>query len=174
MGNPRFDRMTRQHVIRAAQTLSPKRVQKWSCIVPVNGTEKSFPVKQLFMAAANLVSAEGPPTTPADFIAHFAVARLKKLGFPVQYSGTDATHSKGEEMMNTDPAGTVPERILAFLKGRPGDAYCDDSIAKLVGINRYMAQQSTLPFGLTSDFKRAYGACADCGNWKLVIAWVKV
>lgn len=64
---------------------------------------------------------------------------------------------------------TVPERIRDFLREHRGLAYCDDCIAKRVRINRYMAQQATLPFGLTSDFSRDDGPCSACSQIKLVI-----
>jgi hypothetical protein len=70
----------------------------------------------------------------------------------------------GDAMTETAPSGTVPERIFEFLEVRPGASFCDDSIAKLIGINRYMAQQSTLPFGLTRDFKRTYVCVRTAGG----------
>lgn len=177
MPNPRFDRITRSHVIAAARSLAPKRIQKWSCVVSLDGTDRAFPVKQLFMAAANQILSGDPPATPADFIPHFAASRLRKLGFTIQYSGSNGTESaspiEGGSMISTFGVVTVPERVLAFLVERSGLPYCDDCIAKHVGINRHMAHQSTLPFGLTRDFKRAFGRCAGCGESKLVIAFLK-
>ena len=38
MPHPRFEAMTRAHVIEAARTFTPKRIQRWSCVVPVDGT----------------------------------------------------------------------------------------------------------------------------------------
>lgn len=81
MPHPRFDAMTKQDVIRAARKLEPKGIQKWSAIV--DGAE--YPVKQLLMEAANLLDSSAPRVTPADFIAHYAVRKLKKLGFTVNY-----------------------------------------------------------------------------------------
>jgi hypothetical protein len=46
---------------------------------------KEYPVKQVLMEAANLVNSTTPRVTPADFIAHFAVRKLKQLGFTVNY-----------------------------------------------------------------------------------------
>ena len=85
MPHPRFDLITRDHVIQAARTVKPKPIQKWSCVVSVNGKEREIPVKQLYMEAANIVECKHPRATPADLIPHFAVARLKKLGFEVRY-----------------------------------------------------------------------------------------
>jgi len=176
MPNPRFETMTRAHVIKAARAITPKRIQKWSCVVPVDGTDREFPVKQLFMVAANQVSLQDPPVTPADFIPHFAAARLRKLGFVVRYVGDNGAQSEARSAIQGGPMPsnpiTVPERVLAFLRDHRTLAYCDDCIAKNVGINRYMAQQATLPFGLTSDFNRRFGVCSECGESKLVIAMV--
>src|SRR5262245_55791508 len=118
MPHPRFETLTRAHVIEAARTLTPKRIQKWSCVVPVDATDREFPVKQLFMAAANLISSEATPVTPADFIPHFAVARLRKLGFVVHYvgdngaqSGAHSTTLGGPMPLSSNPV-TVPEKVL--------------------------------------------------------------
>ena len=81
MPNPRFEALTKQDVIRAARKIDPKGIQKWSALV--EGCE--YPVKQLLMAAANLIDSSAPRVTPADFIAHYAVHKLKKLGFTVKY-----------------------------------------------------------------------------------------
>ena len=176
MPHPRFESMTRAHVIEAARTFTPKRIQRWSCVEPVDGTDREFPVKQLFMAAANQVSSQDPPVTPADFIPHFAVARLRKLGFVVRYVGDNGAQSETRSATQGGPMPvspiTVPERVLAFLRDHCPLAFCDDCIAKNVGINRYMAHQATLPFGLTSDFNRGFGACAGCGQLKLITAMV--
>jgi hypothetical protein len=75
--------VTKKDVIRAAKRIQPKTIQKWS--VAVAG--KEFPVKQLLMEAANALKSDAPRVTPADFIAHYAVRRLKDLGFDVEYSG---------------------------------------------------------------------------------------
>ena len=81
MPNPRFEVLTRQDVIRAARKMQAKEIQKWSVIV--DGGE--YPVKQVLMEAANLSDSSAPRVTPADFIAHYAVRKLKKLGFAVRY-----------------------------------------------------------------------------------------
>jgi hypothetical protein len=81
MPNPRFEALTKQDVIRAARKIDPKGIQKWSALVE----EDEYPVKQLLMAAANLIDSSAPRVTPADFIAHYAVRKLKKLGFTVKY-----------------------------------------------------------------------------------------
>ncbi len=75
--------------------------------------------------------------------------------------------------MRSGRTATVPERVLNFLRDHLGETFCDDCIAKNVSANRYMAQQATLPFGLTSDFNRGHGKCTVCGSMKLVIKAVK-
>ncbi len=81
MPNPRFDALTKQDVLKAARRVAPKNIQKWSAVVE----GKEYPVKQLLMDAANLIESPAPRVTPADFIAHYAVRKLKKLGFIVNY-----------------------------------------------------------------------------------------
>src|SRR2546425_614704 len=134
MPYPRFEAMTRTHVIGAARTITPKRIQRWSCVVPVDGTDREFPVKQLFMAAANQVSSQDPPVTPADFIPHFAAARLRKLGFVVRYVGDNGAQSDIRSATQGGPMHlspiTVPEKVLAFLREHRTLAFCDDCIAK--------------------------------------------
>ncbi len=82
MAHSRIEAVTREDVIRASKKTVPKRIQKWSVLVG----DKEFPVKQILMAAANSIASTAPRVTPADFIAHFAVSRLKKLGFTVRYA----------------------------------------------------------------------------------------
>lgn len=81
MPHPRLESVTRSDIIRASRQVVPKRIQKWSVVV--GGRE--FPVKQLLMAAANSADSREPRVTPADFIAHYAVSRLRRLGFAVRY-----------------------------------------------------------------------------------------
>lgn len=82
MPHPRLEAVTKEDVIRAAKTIDPKAIQKWSVLV--NG--KEFPVKQVLKEAANSIKSSAPRVTPADFIAHYAVRRLKRLGFTVHYA----------------------------------------------------------------------------------------
>lgn len=75
--------MEKQHVVRAARKIEPKGVRKWG--VEVDGTE--FPVKQIYLEAVNLIESSAPKATPADFISHTAVHKLRKLGLNVKYHG---------------------------------------------------------------------------------------
>src|SRR5947207_1427425 len=77
MPHARLEAVTRDDVIRASKRIAPKRIQKWSVLVG----GKEFPAKQILMAAANGLNSTEPRVTPADCISHFAVNRLKKLGF---------------------------------------------------------------------------------------------
>jgi hypothetical protein len=81
MAHPRLETVTRDDVARTAKSINPKGIQKWSVLV--EGRE--FPVKQLLMEAANSIKSSAPRVTPADFIAHYAVRKLKQLGFIVNY-----------------------------------------------------------------------------------------
>ncbi len=82
MAHVRLEAVTHQAVVRAARKLTPKKIQKWSVVV----SGREFPVKQLLMEAANSLDVQAPRVTPADFVAHDAVRRLRNLGFPVKYS----------------------------------------------------------------------------------------
>ncbi len=81
MAHPRLEAVTQNDVVRTAKTISPKGIQKWSVLVG----RREFPVKQLLMEAANSIKSSAPRVTPADFIAHYAVRKLKQLGFTVNY-----------------------------------------------------------------------------------------
>jgi len=81
MANSRFEAVTKEEVVRAVQLIEPKAIQKWGVVV--SGQE--YAAKQVLMEAANLVNSTAPRVTPADFIAHFAVRKLTKLGFTVNY-----------------------------------------------------------------------------------------
>jgi hypothetical protein len=65
---------------------------------------------------------------------------------------------------------TIPERITNFLREREGTPYCDDCIAKQLGLERrQQAQQATSALGQTGKFLRSKGLCFDCNKDKLVI-----
>jgi hypothetical protein len=82
MAHARLEAVTPADVVRASKDTTPKRIQKWSVVVE----GKELPVKQILMAAANIVQSSAPRVTPADFTAHYAVSRLKNLGFSVRYA----------------------------------------------------------------------------------------
>ena len=83
MAHPRIEAVTSQAIVRVSRKLTPKRIQKWRVVV----SGREFPVKQLLMEAANSLDVSAPRVTPADFVAHDAVRRLRNLGFLVKYSG---------------------------------------------------------------------------------------
>lgn len=65
---------------------------------------------------------------------------------------------------------TVRERIASFLSEREETPYCDDCIAKRLGLaRRQQAQQATSALGQTGNFLRSKGLCFDCSKDKLVI-----
>jgi hypothetical protein len=82
MPHVRLEALTRDDVIRVSKRIAPKQIQKWSVVIG----NKEFPVKQILMEAANSINSAAPRVTPADFIAHYAVSRLRKLGFDVRYA----------------------------------------------------------------------------------------
>ena len=83
MPHPRLEAVTKDDVVCVAKKIQPKSIQKWSVIVG----DREFPVKQILMEAANSLHSTEGRVTPADFIAHYAVRKLKILGFTVRYSG---------------------------------------------------------------------------------------
>jgi hypothetical protein len=83
MPHPRLEAVKKGDVIRVSSRVQPKSIQKWSVVVGA----REFPVKQILMEAANSVQSPAARVTPADFIAHYAVRKLKSLGFTVRYSG---------------------------------------------------------------------------------------
>lgn len=69
---------------------------------------------------------------------------------------------------------TVPERITDFLKERENTPYCDDCIARQLGLEqRQQAQQATSALGQTGKFLRSKGLCFDCGKDKMSIRFLK-
>lgn len=63
-----------------------------------------------------------------------------------------------------------PAKITAFLTTHKGKRYCDDSLAKILGLaRRQEAQQVTATLATTPGFERKQGKCCHCGNIKLVI-----
>jgi hypothetical protein len=82
MAHARLEDLTREDIIRVSKKIAPKRIQKWSVVIG----NKEFPVKQILMEAANGVNSPAPRVTPADFITHYAVSRLRRLGFNVRYA----------------------------------------------------------------------------------------
>lgn len=83
MPHPRLEAVTKDDVVRISRKIQPRSIQKWSVVVG----EREFPVKQILMEAANSLQSPEGRVTPADFIAHYAVRKLKSLGFTVRYSG---------------------------------------------------------------------------------------
>lgn len=63
----------------------------------------------------------------------------------------------------------VPERIHAYLTSRTPEPVCDDCISKGAGVTpRNQVNPITRTLGLTTDFMRVHGVCADCKSDKLV------
>ena len=77
MAHPRLEALTHDAIVRAAKTLAPGDIRKWSVVV--DGRE--FPVKQLVREAANQLQSSDSTVTPADLTAHDAVRYLKRHGF---------------------------------------------------------------------------------------------
>jgi hypothetical protein len=65
---------------------------------------------------------------------------------------------------------TNPAKITAFLTTHKGQSYCDDCLAKKLGLaRRQEAQQITATLATTRGFTRVTGSCSICSKVKLVI-----
>ena len=63
-----------------------------------------------------------------------------------------------------------PEQVFEFLQAHKGAFYCDDCIARSLGMpKRQGVQQITATLGLCCEFQRAEELCHDCGSLKLAI-----
>jgi hypothetical protein len=91
MENERLARVTREHVLQAAREMRPRRIQRWSVVIDLEGRAVELPAKQLLMEAANRVDLPDsvPKVTPADLIPHTAVRKLRRLKFDVRYREED-------------------------------------------------------------------------------------
>ena len=59
----------------------------------------------------------------------------------------------------------VVEKVVLWLRDRPGKAYCDDCIAEQTHLSlRQQAHRVTSALGATKDFTRRQGICAACGE----------
>ncbi len=65
---------------------------------------------------------------------------------------------------------TIPADVIAFLRKNAPLAYCDDCIARRVGVTRtQQVQPITSTLGLTPGFARTRGPCRECGLTRQVI-----
>ncbi len=60
---------------------------------------------------------------------------------------------------------TVAERVVEFLKERPGEDFCDICIAKALDLAReQQAYHVTNVLGLTVEYDRVRDVCSVCGS----------
>lgn len=63
----------------------------------------------------------------------------------------------------------VVHKVVGWLKGHLGRAYCDDCIAEKVELSRrQQAHRVTSALSATSEFSRRQGICSACGEERLV------
>jgi hypothetical protein len=64
---------------------------------------------------------------------------------------------------------TREQQVAAFLKRHRGIDYCDDWIARSLGMNRHQARNATSGLGATQEFNRGDRLCSACQKGKRVI-----
>jgi len=69
---------------------------------------------------------------------------------------------------------SIAGRIANFLRDHEETPYCDDCIAKQLGLKgRQQAQQATSAFGNTGNFLRGKGLCFKCNKDRQVVRFSK-
>lgn len=90
---------------------------------------------------------------------------FERNDMPVAYK----CDSRGERMK-------VEERVAAFLKEHAGDDFCDDCLAKKVGLpNRREARSPAIALATTEGFERVRQEgrpCSVCGTPHHSLKWV--
>ena len=62
------------------------------------------------------------------------------------------------------------QRINDYITQKKPAAFCDNCVAKIIGINHSEANHATRALGTTGDFDRVAGQCSACHSNKQVIA----
>jgi len=63
---------------------------------------------------------------------------------------------------------TAKERVAAFLAPHQPRGFCDERLARALGIVPATACRTTMKAVRSSSFIREYGVCSDCGVSRLV------
>jgi hypothetical protein len=63
---------------------------------------------------------------------------------------------------------TIQQRIANFLTTNKPKAFCDDCIARAVGLSQRQQAQSATAAMAAAGYKRVESRCAVCGQIKLV------
>jgi hypothetical protein len=60
------------------------------------------------------------------------------------------------------------ERVAAFLVSHQPESFCDECLARALGIDPSTAYRAAVKVGRGGEFIREYGVCSDCGESRLV------
>ncbi len=60
------------------------------------------------------------------------------------------------------------ERVAAFLVTHQPQSFCDECLARTLGIDPSTAYRAAVRAGRAGGFIREYGVCSDCGESRLV------
>jgi hypothetical protein len=63
---------------------------------------------------------------------------------------------------------TAKERVAEFLVTHRPRMFCDQCLARLLGIDPSTAYRAAVKAGRASSFIREYGVCSECGESRLV------
>jgi len=66
------------------------------------------------------------------------------------------------------PAMTAKERFVAFLVAHQRRSFCDECLARALGIDPSTAYRAAVKAGRMDGFIREYGVCSECGESRLV------
>jgi hypothetical protein len=63
---------------------------------------------------------------------------------------------------------TAKERVAAFLSAHQARNFCDECLARALGIDPSTAYRAAVKGGRSGGLIREYGVCTDCGESRLV------
>ena len=63
---------------------------------------------------------------------------------------------------------TAKERAAAFLLTNEPRSFCDECLARQLGIDPSTAYRAAVKAGRAGGFVREYGVCSECGESRLV------
>jgi hypothetical protein len=60
------------------------------------------------------------------------------------------------------------EQVAAFLVTERPRSFCDECLARALGIHPSTAYRAAVKTGRVASFVREYGVCSDCGESRLI------
>jgi hypothetical protein len=63
---------------------------------------------------------------------------------------------------------TVKDRLMAFLIAQRLRNFCDQCVARTLGIDPSTAYRAATRLTLATGFVREYGVCSECGDSRLI------